>query len=138
MPPDSVDTPSTQLLELLQSQLDIDRSADWFGYPRTRSLKELRDFLRWGGFPHTAEDRLRLSLIPYWQHDAEKLDYPWTTQLLPPGPLAPIFQIDTMVMNRGRGRDILTPEEFARYLVECREILAEFSAIRARMHNGED
>ena len=51
--------------------------------------------------------------------------------------MATPFDFDARTMNDGRGRADLSPAEFARYVVECHSLFEEYSAIRARMHNGE-
>ncbi len=138
MPSDPAARPAPSLLQLIDSQILVDRSAAHMGYPQTRSLRELREFLAGVGFPRTFEERLRLSLIPYFQFEARGAGLDWTDQAAALGALTPIFEIDAMTMNEGRGRDAMSPEEFARYVGECHALLDEFTAIRARMHNGEE
>ncbi len=83
------------------------------------------------------EERLHLSLIPYLDHDAQSGGQDWTVQAPWHGPLALLFGIDARTMSEGRSRAELSPAEFARYVLECRALFAEYSAVRARMHDGE-
>jgi hypothetical protein len=126
------------LVALIDAELAVDRTGDMMAYPKTRSLRELREFVRGVGFPQTAEHRLSLTLIPYFCHDADAAGIRWREQDAPLGAFSGPFEIDARVMNRGRGRAELTPAAFRAYLADCDALHEEFSGIRARMHNGED
>ncbi len=125
------------LLALLDSQIAVDRSKELLGYPRTRGLKRIRDFLRSRGFPRTMDEKLSLTLMPDLQHEARALGFDWASRELPPSHLAPLFDIDAWVMTGGSARDGLPPAAFAQYVDETRRLLEEHTAIRARMYNGE-
>jgi hypothetical protein len=131
------DEQTAAYLALVEAQLQVDWSAMFLGYHIVRSLRELRDQVRFRGWPRTFEERLHLSLIPYLDQDAQSGGLDWSAQAPLHGPLAALFDIDARTMNEGRGRAELSPAEFSRYVLECRALFAEFSAIRARMHNGE-
>lgn len=125
------------LLVLLESQIAVDRSHELLGYPRTRGLKRIRDFLRSRGFPRTMDEKLSLTLMPDLQHEARALGFDWAGRELPPPHLAPLFDIEAQVMTGGLSRDALPPATFAKYVEETRQLLEEHTAIRARMYNGE-
>ena len=127
----------TAYLALVEAELKVDRSTLLLGYHLSRCLRDLRDQVRFGGWPRSFEQRLHLSLIPYLDDSSRQSGLDWTAQGAMAGPLAPLFEIDARTMNDGRGRADLSPTDFARYVAECRALREEFSAIRARMHNGD-
>jgi len=123
---------------LVEAQLGVDRS-DWrLGYHITRILKALRDQVRYGGWPTSFDDQLRLSLIPYLAHDAADSGIDWTRPGPVHGALGPLFEIDARAMRAGRGRSDLSVEELEQYVAESKALYEEHTDSRARMHNGEE
>ena len=135
LPPDPV---RDAFLALVQAEISVPRADRLLDYHVPRILRELRDRVRYDGWPQTFDDRLRLSLLPYIRHAAGEAGLDWTQPGAVPGPLGPLFEIDVRARCEGRGRAALPAAEFASYVAESRALLEEHTAARARAHNGEE
>lgn len=122
----------------MEAARSADYSSAFLGYHLVRVLRYIAQTLGYSGFPRDAEQKLRLTLIPLLDYAAREEGADWTVQAAPLGRFAQLLEVDVRVMTGGRCREELTAAEFAAYVEESRALHEEFTAIRARMHNGED
>ena len=83
---------------------------------RRSALLNLRDALERTGFPSDRDQRLALSLVPFWFQEANYDDIDWTDRAAPPGHLSGILTIDLAVQSGGCERHELTDAEYNEYV----------------------
>jgi hypothetical protein len=99
--------------------------SDAIGAARYHRLVRIRDFLRTHGYPRNFSEKCTLSLVPFIFQEANYDDIDWSGQHAYLGHLSTLFDIDARIMNEGRPRSMLSPDEFAAYWKESHHIIEE-------------
>ena len=91
-------------------------AADGVVAVRRSVLLNLRDALERTGFPSDRDQRLGLSLVPFWFQEANYDDIDWTDRAAPLRHLSGILAIDVAVQSDGCERHELTDAEYSEYV----------------------